>query len=193
MGDQDKSIFIILKIALQPFNMLFVQIVGRLVQKQDIRLFQKQLCQEGPWFADRRVSSVTSRSRPISSQSQCPANFLYFCVDHVKIMAESKVSWMVPSSSIMSIHLFRRGISHIVADDDSSVLPFQRDRTKADFNTSRMVMPFFEDSMLVQIADMDIFGPFDLAFIRHQFSGDNVHKSGFSFAVGTYQTDMFAF
>ena len=42
MGDQDKSTFIFLKIALQPGNMLFIQIVGRLVQKKDVRLFQKQ-------------------------------------------------------------------------------------------------------------------------------------------------------
>ena len=33
MGDQNKGIFIILEIAFQPFNVLLIQIVGRLVQK----------------------------------------------------------------------------------------------------------------------------------------------------------------
>ena len=31
MGDQDKGILIFLKIALEPFNMIYIQIVGRLV------------------------------------------------------------------------------------------------------------------------------------------------------------------
>ena len=44
--------------------------------------------------------------------------------------------------------------------------------------------------VLVQIAHPDIFGPFDPALIRHKFPRDNIHKSGFSLAVGTHQTDM---
>ena len=43
MGDQNKSIFVFLKIPLQPFNMLYVQIVGRLVKKKDIRFLKQQL------------------------------------------------------------------------------------------------------------------------------------------------------
>ena len=46
MGDQDKSIFILIEIPLQPLDMLHIQIVGRLVQKKDIRFFQKQLAQQ---------------------------------------------------------------------------------------------------------------------------------------------------
>ena len=37
MGDQYKAIFVVLKEASEPIDMLFVQIVGRLVQKQEIR------------------------------------------------------------------------------------------------------------------------------------------------------------
>ena len=40
MRNQDKCIFIIQKIALQPCNVLFVQIIGRLIKKQNIRLFK---------------------------------------------------------------------------------------------------------------------------------------------------------
>ena len=46
MGNEDKCIFIIQKIPLQPFDMLYIQIVGRLVQKQDIGLLQQQLSQQ---------------------------------------------------------------------------------------------------------------------------------------------------
>ena len=45
--------------------------------------------------------------------------------------------------------------------------------------------------MLVQIADADILRPFHFALIRHQFTGDNIHKGRFSLAVGTDETDMF--
>ena len=44
MGNQDKGIFIIYKVALKPLYMYRVKIVGRLVQKQYVRLFQKKLC-----------------------------------------------------------------------------------------------------------------------------------------------------
>ena len=43
MGNEDKRIFIFLQIPLQPFDMLLVQIIGRLVQKQNIRLLKQQL------------------------------------------------------------------------------------------------------------------------------------------------------
>ena len=45
MGDQYKSIFIFLQIPFQPFNVHLVQIIGRLIQKQDIRFLQKQFPQ----------------------------------------------------------------------------------------------------------------------------------------------------
>ena len=47
--------------------------------------------------------------------------------------------------------------------------------------------------MLIEVADVDVFGPFDFALIRLQMSGDDVHESGFSLAVGTDESDMFAF
>ena len=74
MGDQDKSIFVFLKIPLQPFNMLYVQIVGRLVKKKDIR-FLKQLSKKnlGSLTAGklRYVAAIpissSPRARPTSS------------------------------------------------------------------------------------------------------------------------------
>ena len=43
VGDEDKSILIFLKITLQPGNVLFVQIVGGLVKKKDVRFLKKKL------------------------------------------------------------------------------------------------------------------------------------------------------
>ena len=52
---------------------------------------------------------------------------------------------------------------------------------------------FCQDSVLVEVADANVPGPFDLALVRHEFSGDDIHEGGFSFAVGTDKTDVFAF
>ena len=46
MGNKDKGILIVQKIPLKPFDVLDVQIIGRLVKEQDIRLLQQQLSQE---------------------------------------------------------------------------------------------------------------------------------------------------
>ena len=47
--------------------------------------------------------------------------------------------------------------------------------------------------MLVQIAGTDVLGPFHLALVRLQFACDDVHKGGFSFTIGAYQSDMLSF
>ena len=46
MADQNESILVFVQITLQPFDMLRIQIVGRLVQEQDIRLLQQELSQQ---------------------------------------------------------------------------------------------------------------------------------------------------
>ena len=46
MRDQNKSILVILKISCKPYNMLSIEIVGRLIKKQDIRLFKKELAKQ---------------------------------------------------------------------------------------------------------------------------------------------------
>ena len=46
MGDQYKCILILLQIAFQPCDMLCIEIVRRLIQKEYIRFFQQKLCQK---------------------------------------------------------------------------------------------------------------------------------------------------
>ena len=41
--NEDKRVFIVLQISFQPADMLLIEIVGRFVQKQNVRFFQKQL------------------------------------------------------------------------------------------------------------------------------------------------------
>ena len=46
VGDQDKGVLILCQIALQPADMLFIQIVRRLIKEKDIRFLQEQLSEE---------------------------------------------------------------------------------------------------------------------------------------------------
>ena len=39
--DQNESIFILFKVSFQPGDMFHIQVVGRLIQKKDVRFFQK--------------------------------------------------------------------------------------------------------------------------------------------------------
>ncbi len=46
MRDQDKRVLILLEIALEPFDVAGIEIVGRLVEQQDIRLFEQELTEQ---------------------------------------------------------------------------------------------------------------------------------------------------
>ena len=43
MGNQDKSVFVVQKIAFQPGDVLLVEVVGGLVEQEYIRFFQQKL------------------------------------------------------------------------------------------------------------------------------------------------------
>ena len=85
MGDQNKCILIIIQITLQPFNMLFVQIVGWLVQKQDIRFFQKQFSHQ--YFGTLSTGQI--RNIPVKTdihKTKGTADFFHFSINHIEIM-----------------------------------------------------------------------------------------------------------
>ena len=46
MRHQNKAILIFFQIAFEPFNMFKIKIIRRLVQNQDGRILQQQLCQQ---------------------------------------------------------------------------------------------------------------------------------------------------
>ena len=47
--------------------------------------------------------------------------------------------------------------------------------------------------MLIQVSGPDVFRPFDLALVGHQFSGDNIHEGGLALAVGADEPDVLSF
>ena len=114
MRNQHKCIFIFLQIPFQPFNMNCIQIVGRFIQKQNIRLFQKQ-------FSKKYLRSLSAAQiRHVFFQSdfrksQCTGHFFYFGIDHIEIMHGQHIL----NGSQFLHHLsqfFLGGFSHFITD-----------------------------------------------------------------------------
>ena len=85
MGNQNKGIFIVVEIAFQPFNMLFIQIVGRLVQKKNVRLFQQKFSEKdfGP-LTSGKLSDVPFQTD--FSQTEGTADFFNFGINLIKVV-----------------------------------------------------------------------------------------------------------
>ena len=90
MGNQDKSIFVIIQITFQPFDVFLVKIVRRLVQKEDVRFFQKQFSEQCFCaLSAGELGDITVQSD--FRQSECAAYFFYFGVNHIKVMHGQKI------------------------------------------------------------------------------------------------------
>ena len=114
MGDQNKGILILLQITLQPFNMLLIQIIGRLIQKQDVRLFQKQLSQKHlGTLAAGKLGNILIHANLL--QAQRAAYLFYLAVNDIKVMGHQKV---LDRSQFFhhGLHLFLSRFAHAVAD-----------------------------------------------------------------------------
>ena len=114
MGDQDKSVLVILKIPLQPLDMLYIQIVCRLVEEQDIRLFKKKFSEKDL----RSLSAAQIRYIAVQTdigQPQRTSDFLHLRIDGIKIVVHQKI---LDRSQLLhhGVHLFLRGVSHLRAD-----------------------------------------------------------------------------
>ena len=85
MRDQNKCILIIQKIALQPCDMFLIQVVGRLIQKQDIRFFQKEFSEKDFCsLSATQVCNITVKSQ--IQKPECSCNFFDFGINNIKIM-----------------------------------------------------------------------------------------------------------
>ena len=190
MGNKDKCILIILQITFQPFNMFLIQIVGRLIQKKDIRFFQKQLAKQNfGSLTTAQICNITLQSDV--KKSQCTGNFFHFRINYIEIMHGKRI---LNRSQFLhqSIHLFWRSGTKRITDLVHSFLHLKEIREcRLQHITDRH--PLREDRMLIQITYTYILRPLNLTFIRHQFSGYNIKESRFTFSIGTNQSNMLAF
>ena len=89
VGYYDKRVFVFLKIALEPFDMFGIEIIGWLVQQKDIRLFQQQL-------SEQHLCALTAGKpgdiaiRADFRETQRAGNLVDFAVDIVEVVCIQK-------------------------------------------------------------------------------------------------------
>ena len=114
MGDQDKGVLVILKIPLQPLDMLYIQIVCRLVEEQDIRLFKKKLSEEDlRSLSAGELVNVLVKTDLIETEGA--SDLLHLGVDNVEVMRHQKI---LNRSQLLhhGVHLILGRVSHLRAD-----------------------------------------------------------------------------
>ena len=162
MGNQDKGIFIVLQVALKPVNMLGIQVVGRLVQEQDVWFFQEELGQKnlGP-LSTRQLSNICIHA--IIHDTQSPRHLVNLGIQGIKVTTFQTV--------LEFTNLFHKGI-HI----GSLIRHGHVNVIDAAFRLKELVkggpqhiadrLALFQLGMLVQVTCGHIAGPFYLALIR---------------------------
>ena len=112
MGYQNKSIFIALQIGFQPFNMLHIQIVGRLVQNKNIRALEQQLCKKhlGALTTGKLIHHTVKAN---ITKSQSTGHFLNLAVKGIEAMC-IKDFLNLPCIIQQLLHFLRGGLSHFV-------------------------------------------------------------------------------
>ena len=114
MGYKDECVLIFLQVALQPYDMLFVEIVRRLIQQQYIRLFKEQLAQQHLCpLSSGKVSDVTIQ--PQIQQSQCSGYLTYFGIYQIKVMVHQHILYHRQLVHVF-LHLFFICVGHPVTD-----------------------------------------------------------------------------
>ena len=85
MGNQDKCVLVLRKISPKPFNMLLVEIVGRLVEKQNVGLFQQKLCEKHlRSLSAGELADILVKSESVQLKSM--TDFINLRIDGVEIM-----------------------------------------------------------------------------------------------------------
>ena len=115
MADQDKCVLIFIQITLQPFDMFRIQIVGRLIQQQNIGLFPTEVCPAELWYADH-LTTLSHHGQADIHQSQSSCHFLHFGIDHIEIMHSQQDPGLCSPGLPCTVQLLPGGISHFVAD-----------------------------------------------------------------------------
>ena len=170
--------------------MLFIQVVGRLIQKQNIWFFQKQFSHQ--YFGTLTAGQI--RNIPIQPdihQTKGTADLFYFCINHIKIVMLQK---LLNGTSLFQqlFHFFRGGFAHLLEHSVHVGFHIEKIRkSRLQYITDGHAL--FQNGMLVQISNTDIFRPFYRSFIWHQMPGNNIHKGRLSFPIGTDQSNVFSF
>ena len=159
--NKDKGILIVLEIALKPINMLSIQVVGRLVQQQDIRLFKEK-------FSQKHLGSLTTWQRSYIRihakvhDTKGTRHFINLSIQGIKITTLQTVlkftNFFHKSINIRSI------FSHFHIEVIDTGFCFEKLIKGCTENITHW-LSFFQDRVLIQVTSSHILWPLNLPFI----------------------------
>lgn len=123
-------------------------------------------------------------------KSKSAGGFVDFGVDHIEILARQCV---LNGSNILEqlLQLLRGHLTHFAVHVVHLLFHIEQILERsAQYITDRLSLG--KHRVLVQISGPHSFSPFNFTFVRLKLVCDDVHEGGFTFTVGTDQTDMFA-
>ena len=140
MGNQNKGVLIVLQEFGEPFDMFNVQIVGRLVQQQNLGVLQQQLSKQNlaALLTAGKLADVFIKTD--AAKTEAIGKFFNFAVQGIET-AVLQFRLDFTDGIHHFIKLFGRSIAHFIVQLQHllfhSIMP-----SKAVRRTSRIVMPF---------------------------------------------------
>src|SRR5699024_4682770 len=167
----------------------FIQIVGGLVQQEDVRFFEKQLPEQDL----RPLSAAQIRDIFLKTnveKTEGAGNLFYFSINNIEIVHRQCILYRAQLFH-HAFHLVLGSASELVADIVHFLLQF-KEPCKSGFQHIAYRHSFFQDCVLIQITDADIFRPLDLSLVRREMSCYNIEERGLALAICAHKPDVLA-
>ncbi|MNN64215.1 hypothetical protein D3C81_1796460 [compost metagenome] len=123
-------------------------------------------------------------------KAQPAGGFVDFGVDHIEILVRQRI---LNRSDILQhlLQFLRRHLAHSAVHVVHLLFHIEQ-ILKGPAQNIADRLSLRQHCVLVQIACPHAFRPFNFTFVRLKLACNDVHEGGFTFTVGTDQTDMFA-
>ena len=190
MGNDEYSARIIQKISFQPGDAFHIEVVGRLIEKQDIRFGNQQFTECDTCFlttgksGNLFVEIFFSETKTIQNTHQltlvCITVFKLKFVCQTRVAVHQTIQFFAGSVFHLKLH-GTHALFHV-----NDVL-FGAEQLFVNGAVSLYIL------ILCEITDLPVFHQDDLTGISMQFVHDDTEKCGFACAIVTDQSGFFAF
>ena len=189
MGNQNKGMLVILQEFGEPFDVLHVQIVGGLVEQQNLGVLQEQLRQQHlAALTATKLAHVLIEAD--TAQAEAVSKFFNLAVQGIKAgMLQLRLDFA--HSVHHFIHFLRSSITHFFVIIQHLLLLFIKS-IKGGVQHLANGHPLLQGALLIQIAHSGLARPLHLAIIGQHVARNDIQKGGFTFAVSTDQAYMLA-
>ena len=189
VADHEHGAAVALEEVLQPAHALQVEVVGRLVEQQQVRLAQEQLGQRDAHLpAARELVGGARHVRLVEAQAEEHAVRLAFNVVAVAGL-EARAQGAVLLEQGRRVCLSGAGQRCL---ELGQALAHARDVGHRGHDLLEHAAPVHLDGLLLQIAGLDVFGEGDQAGVGRVQTGDDVHHGRLTRAVGPHEREAVA-